>query len=242
MTLTDASFWQEHWDSEASRHGFLYLDDIAPFLPRGDNLRLLEIGCAPGGILAHICGARGYEANGLDFVCDPTQMEQQLRARGVRVGQVHRADFLNWHPSQRYDIVSSFGFIEHFDDPGALARRHFELVAPGGTVVIGIPNFARGQRVLHQVFDRPQLLRHNTSCMSLRFLRQVAADCSAEVLFASYVGGHFAFWPGHDERPRYLELAMRRTVRFIQRVARRVPSGTNSLLSPYLVGVFKASS
>jgi 2-polyprenyl-3-methyl-5-hydroxy-6-metoxy-1,4-benzoquinol methylase len=215
------------------------LADIQRFLPRGEGLSFLEIGCAPGGILGHICGALGYEAHGLDFACEPSDIEALLRRHKVNVGEIHKADFLAWRPERRFDIVASFGFIEHFSDPLGLARRHFELAAPGGTVVLGVPNFAHGQRVLHYVFDRAQLARHNTTCMSLDFMRRVAHENNAELRFAEYVGGHFAFWPGHDPRRRITELVMRQSVRALHGIGRRLPGRTNRWFSPYIVAVFK---
>jgi 2-polyprenyl-3-methyl-5-hydroxy-6-metoxy-1,4-benzoquinol methylase len=240
MRLTDTSYWEHQWNEEANGHGFLYLSSIVPHLPRGEGRSFLEIGCAPGGILEHVCGTLGYEANGLDFVCAPEEIEGRLRARSIKVGKVHKADFLEWSPDRRYDVVASFGFVEHFDSPLAMAQRHFTLVKPGGAVVLGIPNFAGGQRALHYLFDRAQLKRHNTSCMSLAFLRKVAVDNGARLLFADYVGGHFDFWPGHDPRGPMVERVMRGTTRVLRGVARRLPGQKNPWFSPYIVGVFEA--
>lgn len=240
MTLTDSAFWDQQWKAEQNGHGFLYLADIERYLPRGDGLTFLEIGCAPGGILAHICGSLGYEAHGIDFACEPAEIEARLRRSNVRVGAVHKADFLSFSSARRFDVVSSFGFVEHFDEPSALARRHFELVEPGGTVVLGVPNFAGGQRALHYLFDRPQLRRHNTSCMNLAFMRRVAEENEADLLWAGYVGGHFAFWPGHDPRSGLHDMAMRYSVRVLSGLGRRLPGRTNPWFSPYIVAVFRA--
>lgn len=240
MTLTDSAYWDEHWKADLKGHGFLYLDDIERYLPRGNGLTFLEIGCAPGGILAHICGTLGYEAHGIDFACEPGEIEARLRSRNVQVGRIHKADFLTFESDRQFDVVSSFGFVEHFDDPPAMARRHFDLVKPGGTVVLGIPNFAGGQRALHYLFDRAQLRRHNTSCMSVAFMRRVAAANGAQLSWAGYVGGHFAFWPGHDPRHPLQNWAMRHSVRALSGIGRRLPGSVNPWFSPYIVAVFKA--
>ena len=122
---------------------------------------------APGRILAEFGRRLDYEVHGVDYAADSAAIERYLRGHGCTVGEVVRADVFDWDPGRTYDVVSSFGVVEHFDDPGPPVDRHFELAAPGGRVVIGLPNFARGQHLLHWLFDRENLRRHNLRCMSL---------------------------------------------------------------------------
>ncbi len=238
--FTDQEFWKDFWSKKEQRQGFDYVDDLAPWLPHGESLRFLEIGCNPGGILASFGKRFGYELNGVDFIADPVDIEAYLKSLGLRVGSIERADALTWEPSRKFDVVGSFGFIEHFENALEIADRHFRLVKPGGHVTITMPNFARGQWILHRIFDAAQLAVHNTKIMNLRFFREVARRNHATLLHSAYAGGHFEFWPDHSERPPLVKKAMWKTANFTKRVLRRLPGKTNPFFSPYLISVFRA--
>jgi hypothetical protein len=158
-----------------------------------------------------------------------------LDGAGVTVGEIWSEDIFQWNPRRRFDIVASFGFIEHFDDPGAAIARHFDLVRPEGTVLIGVPNFARGQWLLHRVFDEEMLRGHNLRAMKRGFLQSAAESCGGTAIRVRYVGGHFGFWlSGRTRRSRFRERAMWQTIRVIKMLARHAPGRSNPLLSPYL--------
>lgn len=192
-----------------------------------------------GGILAEFALRGGYEAHGIDYATDPAAVTAFLQEEGVRVGRIQRGNFLEWAPGRTYDIVGSFGFLEHFERPFEVAALHFKHVTPGGFVVITFPNFAHGQRVLHWLFDRPNLRRHNTRCMSLGFLKAVAERNGAQLLEASYAG-LFDFWYERGPRSRLQEVAMWRTISLVRRTAERLCRRPSPLLSPYIIGVFRA--
>ena len=246
--LTSVQYWQGAIASRAGKpKSFPLLDDIAPYLPVEAGASFLEIGCAPGHTLAEACSRHDYEAHGVDYASDPESVEAVLRARGVRVGRIDSADFFSWSPGRKYDVVASFGFVEHFDNVAEVVDRHFALVRPGGVVVISFPHFAGGQKVLHWLFDRENLGRHNTTCMNLPFLEAAAVRNNAEILCARYTGGQYAFFY-EEQRRTYLGKVMRKmthwTLRQISRALfnRIWPQGVNPVFSPYLIAVYRAPS
>lgn len=240
MKLTSQSYWQTTWEESQTRDGFELFDDVAKHLPRRPGLSFFEIGCAPGGISAEFCSRLGYESNGIDYAADPRDIERRIRASGAAVGEIRREDFLTWEPERQYDIVASFGFIEHFADPHEVVDRHFKLARPGGYVVITVPNFARGQKVLHWLFDRENLRLHNTKCMSLRFFKEAAQRNGAELLEARYAGGQYDFWVGGDHHLSWLGMRlMWRSTALLERVSRRMPEGVNPWFSPFIISVYR---
>jgi 2-polyprenyl-3-methyl-5-hydroxy-6-metoxy-1,4-benzoquinol methylase len=244
VRLTSQDYWEKHWQQYTELDdlggGCELFDDVAPFLPPGEGKTFFEVGCAPGRILADFCGRLGFTAHGLDFASDPEVIERNLGKAGIKVGKVHRADFFSWQPEERYDVVASFGFIEHFDDAARVVDRHFEIVKPGGMVVIGMPNFGGAQRALHWLFDRKNLLRHNTRIMNLPFLEEAARRNRAEIVQARYTGGHFSFWLD-EEAPLIARKVVWKVVPPLRGVANRVvPGESNPWFSPFLFAIYRA--
>lgn len=240
--LTSQTYWQAAWEGASVSRGFELFDDVAAHLPKGPGLSFVEIGCAPGGILAEFCARLGYEAHGVDFAADPREVEEFLRREGVRVGRVHRADFLTWQPESLYDVVASFGFVEHFENADEVVDRHFQLARPGGYVVLSMPNFARGQKLLHWLYDRENLRLHNTKIMNLGFLRRAARRNGARLVEARYAGGQYAFWLGGEQNLSWLRTRlMWRTDAALRRLSGALPAGQNSLFSPFLFAVYQKS-
>jgi hypothetical protein len=71
----------------------------------------------------------------------------------------------------------SFGFIEHFNNPQEVLRKHWALVEEDGFLVLGLPIFGPMQMVLRRLILTPEKLResleaHNTRVMNLRRLKQ----------------------------------------------------------------------
>lgn len=244
MRLTSEEYWRRHWQGYGDEldEGCEIYDDVAPFLPPGEGRSFFEIGCAPGRILADFCGRLGFTAYGLDYTADPEGIKRNLERRGVKVGQIFKEDFFTWKNEERYDVVGSFGFIEHFEDADRVVDRHFELCKPGGIVVIGMPNFGGGQRALHWLLDRKNLLRHNTRIMNLPFLEAAARRNNAEIVQARYTGGHFHFWV-EDDAPLVAQKAVRRLIPPLSFVANRVvPGESNPWFSPFLFGIYRTSA
>ncbi len=96
---------------------------------------------------------------------------------------------------RQFDVVVSFGFIEHFDDPEPAIRRHVELCKPGGVVFITVPNYRVGsfyRWLTHRLGPTPlQWITegHNLNCMERVFLKSLVTRVpSFEVIFLDYVG------------------------------------------------------
>jgi len=147
------------------------------------GMRVLEIGFAPGKLLAWVAAARGARVTGLDYseigVASAKQLFEALGIEGeLRCEDVFEASF----PPASFDFVYSHGVIEHFDDPREIVRRHVLPLRLGGVALILIPNFAGAYGRMQRYFDPAHLDIHNLDIMTCERLRALApADLSGPV-------------------------------------------------------------
>lgn len=191
---------QDYWDSgyRDMKLALAAHDDpvrrwIERFVPRGHG-SCIEIGAFPGRYLA-IFGELGYELHGIDLTPRVVlDLPLWLKDCGFKTGSFHQADFISFVPDQQYEIVSSFGFIEHFTNWGDVVTKHADLVADGGLLIIETPNFSgKLQKHLHTLFDSENMERHCLDAMLPEKWESVIQQLGFEIIFSGWFGG-FDFW------------------------------------------------
>ena len=112
------------------------LDAIFRVLP--PNGRVLDIGCASGGLLAQLEGVAGYRA-GLEISAEAAEVAASVCDEVIPLGV---DDPGVPFPARSFDVVVCADVLEHLPDPGAALRRACEWTVEGGAVVICVPNIA----------------------------------------------------------------------------------------------------
>jgi SAM-dependent methyltransferase len=108
----------------------------------GIHPRLLDVGCATGGLLSAAI-ARGWQAEGVELSADAVAL---ARARGLTVFQ---GDLIAAHfPEGRFDLVYMGDVLEHVPDCRAVADEVARILRPGGRFYLRGPitthSLARG--------------------------------------------------------------------------------------------------
>lgn len=178
--------------------------------------RVLDVGCATGYLAAELC-ERGHEVVGVER--DPAAAAQARARAGVEVIEldldlVPIADAV----SGRFGAILCGDVLEHLRDPAATLRGLTPLLAPGGLLLVSLPNAAHwtARRSIlcgrfpqddHGLFDRTHLRfftratgRELLESAGLRVLaeRPVAAPLPLEAharVPASLRGRAVARWP-----------------------------------------------
>ena len=246
-----AQYWQESWHSSAAttdRAGYLgacsvFDPVLARLLDGQPGMSALEVGCYPGGFLHYLGKRFGYTVSGIDVVPGTADLAATLTGEGLRVGQIIHADFLTEPARPVFDLVCSFGFVEHFDDPASVIARHAQWLRPGGLLVVTVPHFRRGQWLLHRWLDRTSLNVHNIEAMSPALIRGAFTRAGVQPV---HVGrfGTCEFWvepdPARSAGRERVASAVAGVLGKAGSAAKRIagPSGIpNPLISPFLVAV-----
>ncbi len=202
----------------------LYENHIASC--HGENKTAVEIGCFPGGFITAI-GKRGYEISGFDTHPEVEIINDLLtQDTEIKAGKFF-SESLDDHLKRNinYDLVISMGFIEHFDDWPSIFKKHVELCKPGGTIIIGAPNFSTPlQRALHTVLDKVNIEHH---CLHAMYPIAWDGYLRSLGLLVNHCGnyGNFNFWTeppyktnGHLILSRLIESAIPHAHQFSDRL------------------------
>ena len=168
-------------------HARLLLRRLAWSCPpwRGEG-RLLDVGCGSGGMLG-VARALGWQTAGIEV--DPDAAGRALGfADEIHVGDVLSAPFA----PGRFDVVTAFHVLEHVPDPVGVMRRMLAWLAPGGLLIVEVPNAGGlGAWLFGPAWSGLELPRH---------LSQFTPESLAAVA-ARAGGGIVSSW--HQAKPRH---------------------------------------
>jgi SAM-dependent methyltransferase len=190
---------KEHWDryfegyQPAIVESVFFGDMLAGHLKRDSTKSVLEIGCAGGEYLCYLAKSFGYQPFGVDYSDEIRKTAELFEFNGLPKPALYKEDFFNWNPRRTFDVVCSFGFIEHFENPALVIQKHADLLAPGGKLVITLPHFAHLQHLFHWLIDRENLEKHNLEIMRPGVLRKALTGLPLIIDYLNYYQT-FGFW------------------------------------------------
>jgi hypothetical protein len=199
--LTDLEYWQINesnviFKRQSIGHGIdVFIQKYIPITTIGSAI---EIGSYPGPHLATL-GDLGYELNGIDFCPDNAiRLPMWLKKEGFTIGEFWVNDFFEFNCERKFDVVCSFGFIEHFLNYDEVITKHANLVNQGGYLLLTTPNFrGKVQQFLHRYFDKGNLAVHNLDSMQPDIWAKQLTVAGFEILYKGHFGG-FWFWRGDE--------------------------------------------
>lgn len=140
----------------------------------------LEIGCAPGKMLAWVANKFDACVSGIDYAETGIEMSKKLfLSLGMEADLRCEDLFDTTFKSGSFDVVYSAGLIEHFDDPSDVVRRHIDLCKPGGISIIAVPNYGGIYGMLQKYLDPENLALHNLKIMNCSKLYSIVPVDSA---------------------------------------------------------------
>ncbi|MEP7368006.1 MAG: class I SAM-dependent methyltransferase [Dermatophilaceae bacterium] len=108
----------------------------------GGHKSVLDVGCATG-YLAEALVQRGCVVSGIEYDRDAAEQAEQFLDQLV-IGDLNELDLGQAFQGRTFDVIVLGDILEHLVEPEDVLARLVGLLAPGGSVVISIPNVAHG--------------------------------------------------------------------------------------------------
>lgn len=132
---------------------------------------LLELGSAVGGFLS-VMSKRGWRVSGVEVSRAAVEIAQKNEGVNMFCGKLEE-----FETYETYDVVCMYHSLEHTPNPAFVIDRTYELLNPGGIVVVEVPNLEgfdarinRERKLLS--YDLPRHLSHFTPALLSRELRK----------------------------------------------------------------------
>lgn len=173
---------------ERFRGNFDLVDRFRRLVPDGSGRRLLEMGCGGSKWLPWFAREMGYDVEGVDYSTRGCiNARQGLDAADV-TGRIHCVDFLQLGPefNGKYDVVTSFGVIEHFVQPADVLQLFARCLRREGLMLTFVPNMAGLYGELIKRFDRALYDTH--VLFDLGQLASFHEVAGLDVVHAAYTG------------------------------------------------------
>jgi len=255
--LSTRDHWEDRWRRQKFSVSKVSFDPSKPMfadlhalfarsLPVSAKMRFLEVGCFPGYYLWYFNRYFEYAVAGLEYVescC--TEAAVCLRREGVSADVMH-ADFFDYSidPSRMtFDVVASFGFVEHFSDYTSVIEKHLNLVSPGGYLLLTIPNHQGIYGDILRAVDREKFETHNR--MTLADIRAALDQIGGTELVEEGYFGRLGFWnSGVYSWAQRLGKGFYPLVRAplwcVEKAGRLLPNSTN--LSPIIASIVRKNA
>lgn len=134
---------EKYFEELASTSRKHYLPYVQEFLPVGEGISVLEVGCGEGGNLLPFAQA-GCRVCGLDLASGKIENARNFFAARNAVGEFHSCDFFDFTASEGgFDLILIHDVIEHIEPDGkeAFVAKVRSLLKDGGYAFWGFPDW-----------------------------------------------------------------------------------------------------
>lgn len=239
---SNKQFWDEYWKEEKrSGYEFLFSEIVDRYIDWNKIKNYMEIGGAPGTILSYMYNVHKLDVSTVDF-CNPKILSELLDRNNIKDYKIYNEDFSLFNTTlhvKQYDLVASWGFIEHFplEESFEFIQKHKEMVSDNGYLIVEIPNIRGFNWLLYRLMNNELLKIHNLKTMDISFLRTaIENDQKFKVLYGDYYLTSFFEYSSTNE---FFEKhkVIKKLFGLLKRVfsTLHINNIPNRLFSPYIV-------
>lgn len=202
---TTTDYWDRAWggaalppahDLQSLNISNSYIADFytlfRKYVEKPAGAKLIEVGCGRSNWLPFFAKYFSWTASGLDYSQRGCEQARALAQRGGVTADIRLADMFSPPADflQYFDIVCSFGVVEHFDETEIPLRAKAALLKDGGIMITMIPYLKGVPGYLQKVLNKEVYDIHKPS--HKEDLETFHKNCGLRILYAGYVGSlHF---------------------------------------------------
>lgn len=225
--------WERYWlNREVKPVTKIYFDNV---FPRADVGRLtaMEIGGYPGIMAGYLTKKYGYKCTIIDYVGSQGTIRKVEQMYGLESNSIDFVveDIFSVQRAEKFDLVTSYGFIEHFEDIKNILLMHKKFMKDGAHLFCTIPNFKGINGLVQFLFDRENLSKHNLKSMNIRLLKKVMAELSFQNIKVYYYGRPTVWLENKSTMDiKYLK----KIIKIVNIILKRIPVNCK-ILSPHII-------
>ena len=239
--LTDRSFWKSFWESRKGlifklKPNYVFGDILGGIIKKEGIKNAIELGGFPGYYAIYLKKYQQLNTTLLDYFIHQGLVDQLLTANDLKPGDINilEADLFTYQPVEKFDLVLSFGLIEHFNDTKFIINEHLKFLKPGGTLFITLPNFKSVNGWVQKNFDKDNYDKHNINSMDLDLLKNACQDLGLKNVEA-YYHGKFTVWLENKSEQKGLAKGIVKAIWVAGKVFTKLIPIESKALSPYIV-------
>jgi cyclopropane fatty-acyl-phospholipid synthase-like methyltransferase len=197
---------------------------------------IIEIGAYPGRYVAYLASKYQLLPTALDYNSDVNKIRSSFEVMEVSNAKTIQTDFTAYVPEEKFDIIISLGFIEHFEKFNEILDRHLLYAHENSTFVITVPNKKYLRKWYGYACDYQNLKVHNLNCMTKQVFNDFAKRNNLKIHYLEYYGG-FAY--AVHQPLNVFQKIIYHTFRFVfKRINPYLEKHPGKYYSQMLIGIF----
>lgn len=249
MNLTENHFWDKYWrniklPSEVNMR-FSFDRCLALELKKYSHFfsgSVFEIGCAPGKWLAYFYKEFGLAPYGIES-SEQGMLATTKNFKKLKINsEIIHGDLFATKVTNKFDVVMSFGFIEHFELPDKVIAHHLKWLKNDGILIIGIPNFSNINGLIQSSLNEQILKKHNLNIMNLEFFDSLAYKFKIKKISVNYIGSFEPSLPIPGRNIFNIKQFLIRSFLFLIRLLRKLTILDNlnsKYFSSYILAIYR---
>jgi len=241
QNLTDRAFWKSFWESRIGlifylKPNYIFGNILADLIAKKNLKTAVELGGFPGYYAIYLKKYQHLETTLFDYFIHEGLIDQLLVANGLQHGDINiiEADLFEYKTKTLYDLVLSFGLIEHFNDTKSIIESHLQFLKPGGVLFITLPNFKSVNGWVQRKFDRENYDKHNISSMDPPMLSEYCRQLGLTEV-ESYYHGKFSVWLENKAQQSPFAKLLVKAIWVVGKIITKIVPIESKALSPYIV-------